>query len=379
MSKHPRICIVGLKCYDLLVGTETPRYIGGVETQLVIFARALADRGFLVSLVTFDHGQPDGIEHDGIRVYKAFVSDEGIPVIRFVHPRWTGLCSALERADADIYYQMGAGCETGQVAMWCRKRQKHFVFATASDHDCFPDLRGLKSHREKYLYRYGLKNARIVISQTNRQHRLLQIHYGVPSEMIRIFSSKPQSAETASGRLVLEDRRRILWIGRVTPSKRPHLLLDISRKLPEYTIDVIGDANADTKYARDFRKEVENCPSIIFHGKVSQELLERMYNECALLIGTSVVEGFPLIFIEAWSHSIPILSTFDPDGVIAEHGLGWYASSVEEFIEMLRTAMGCREKRHAASKAAWSYYLKNHTVDAVMPKFQRLFSEIIER
>ena len=176
MTKYPRICIVGLKCYDLLAGAKTPRYIGGIENQLVNLARGLIDRGFPVSFVTFDHGQPDGIEHNGIVIHKAFVSDEGIPIIRFVHPRWTGLCSALARADADIYYQMGAGCETGQVAIWCRKKQKHFVFAAASDSDCVTNLPLLKSRREKYLFRYGINSARLVISQTNKQRQLLQNH-----------------------------------------------------------------------------------------------------------------------------------------------------------------------------------------------------------
>jgi hypothetical protein len=125
MADHPRIHIIGLKCYDLLSGAETPRYIGGIENQIVLLARGLADRGFPVSFVTFDHGQPDSIEYGGIRICKAFASDGGIPVVRFVHPRWTGLWSALARADADFYYQMGAGCETGQVAMWCKRRRRY--------------------------------------------------------------------------------------------------------------------------------------------------------------------------------------------------------------------------------------------------------------
>ena len=228
MTNHPKICIVGLKCYDLLSGAKTPRYIGGIENQLVNLARGLIDRGLPVSFITFDHGQPDGIEHDGIRIHKAFASDAGIRIIRFVHPRWTALCSALARADADIYYQMGAGCETGQVAMWCRKEQKHFVFATASDSNCVPDLPSLKSHREKYLYRYGLKNALTVISQTHKQRRLLETHYGVPSEIIRIFTGQSHSKGAALGQSAPKERQRILWIGRICPEKRPHLLLDIS-------------------------------------------------------------------------------------------------------------------------------------------------------
>jgi glycosyltransferase involved in cell wall biosynthesis len=375
--QYPRICIVGLKCYDLLVGAESPRYIGGIENQLVLLARGLVARGFPVSFVTFDHDQPDGVEHDGIRIHKAFASDQGIRVVRFVHPRWTGLRSALERANADIYYQMGAGCETGQVAMWCNKNRKHFVFATASDSNCVPGLPSLKGRRERYLFRYGLKNARLVISQTHEQYRLLQKHYGVPSETIRIFTPQLRSEEAALGHLAFEKRWRILWIGRICPEKRPHLLMDISRRLPGYTFDVIGDANADTKYAQDFRRKAEDYSSIILHGKVPRELLAKMYDECKLLVGTSQLEGFPVVFVEAWSRGIPVISTFDPDGVIAEHDLGWHVSSVEEFIDQLETAMCCSKKWRAASKAAQSYYLRNHTVDAALSAYESLFDKLV--
>lgn len=371
MTKYPRICIVGLKCYDLLSGAKTPRYIGGIENQLVNLARGLIDRGFPVSFITFDHGQSDGIEHDGIRIHQAFVSDEGIPVIRFVHPRWTGLCSALARADADIYYQMGAGCETGQVAMWCRKKQKHFIFATASDADCVPNLPLLKSRREKYLYRYGLNRARMVISQTQQQQRLLLAHHGISSKIIRIMSPQPQSEATTLGK-----RKRIIWVGRISPEKRPHLLLDIARRLPEYTFDLIGEANADTEYAQNFRQKVENNPSIILHGKVSNELLNEMYNGALLLIGTSRTEGFPVTFVEAWSRGIPVVSTFDPDRVIAKYNLGWTASSADNLVSALKESMSEPKKWKAASESAKDYYAKKHSLDSCMEQFTQIIRDV---
>ena len=370
-GSYPRICIVGLKCYDLLSGAKTPRYIGGIENQLVLLARGLVAQGFAVSFVTFDHGQPDGIEHGGIRVYKAFAGEAGIPGFRFLHPRWTGLCSALGRADADIYYQMGAGCETGQVAMWCQRRQKHLVFTVASDSDCVPGLPLLKSRKERCLYRYGLKKARAVVSLTYEQQRLLSTHYGISSRMFRILSPQPQFQTTPA-----EKRKRILWVGRISPEKRPHLLLEIARKLPEYTFDVVGDANANTDYARSFREQAKGDPSVILHGKVSNEMLQQLYAEAVLLVGTSQTEGFPVTFIEAWSRGIPVVSTFDPDGVIRSDGLGFVAETVEEIASRVREITQSPETWLAASKAAERYYLENHAVDVCMPRFKNLFLEV---
>lgn len=373
MAKHPKICIVGLKCYDLLSGAETPRYIGGIENQLVLLARGLAGRGWAVSFVTYDHGQPDGIDHHGIHIYKAYERERGIPGVRFLHPRWTGLSAALARAEADIYYQMGAGSETGQVACWCRRRRRHFVFATASDADCLPGLPLLKDRREKWLYRYGLKAAQMVISQTQGQEQLLLAHYGIASRMFRILSPEPPASTVRA-----EDRKRILWVGRICPEKRPHLLPDIARRLPEYTFDVIGDANADTAYAREFRREVRRHPSIVLHGRVSNDRLRQMYDEAILLVGTSQTEGFPVTFIEAWSRAIPVVSTFDPDHVIRDYGLGAVAAEADTMASSLRRLLLTHDAWLACSQAARQYYLNHHAPQVCLPRIAQLLTDVAE-
>lgn len=371
MAKDRKICVVGLKCYDLLSDAVTPRYLGGIENQLVLLARGLADRGWAVSFLTYNHGQPEGVEHGGIRIYKAYDREGGIPGVRFLHPRWTGLCAALARADADIYYQMGAGCETGQVAWWCRRNHRPFVFATASDADCVPGLPLLKDCRERWLYRYGLKAARVVVSQTQRQEQMLLTHYGICSRVFRILSPEPPASTMPA-----PDRRRILWVGRICPEKRPHLLLDLARRLPECTFDVIGDANADTAYAREFRRGVERQPSIVLHGKVSNEQLRRIYDEAILLVGTSQTEGFPVTFIEAWSRAIPVVSTFDPDHVIRDNGLGAVVQDVDGMASSLKRFVQSPGVWSASSRAARQYYLDNHAPEVNLPKFEQLFLEV---
>ena len=91
--------------------------IGGAELQQTLLAKALVRRGFQVSMVVGDYGQPDGAIWSGVRAYKASKPWEGIPVLRFVHPRWTKLVAALRRAAADVYYVSPSGVQVGQVAL----------------------------------------------------------------------------------------------------------------------------------------------------------------------------------------------------------------------------------------------------------------------
>src|SRR5258707_12330553 len=99
-----RICLVWLGNLPILAPEHRQHTSGGESLQQTLLGRALARRGHYVSMVVEDHGQVDGAEWEGIRVSKAYRPDAGVPVLRFIHPRWTGMWSALTRADADLYY-----------------------------------------------------------------------------------------------------------------------------------------------------------------------------------------------------------------------------------------------------------------------------------
>ena len=112
--------------YALLSGHDAIQHIGGAEVQQAILGRALATCGYSVSFITLDHGHPDGIQHDGIAVHVAYAKGAGLPVLRFFHPRRTGLWAAMGRANADVYYKRCADYEVGQATLWCRRHRRRF-------------------------------------------------------------------------------------------------------------------------------------------------------------------------------------------------------------------------------------------------------------
>jgi len=118
--RTPSICFVGLENLPLLAPEFGRFRVGGAELQQTLLATTLARRGFRVSMVVEDLGQPDGASWRGVETFKAYANSDGIPVLRFVHPRWTGLWAAMKRANADLYYVSCAGALVGQVASFVR-------------------------------------------------------------------------------------------------------------------------------------------------------------------------------------------------------------------------------------------------------------------
>src|SRR5205085_6972618 len=104
-----------------------------------------------------------------ITCWKMCSPKAGLPMVRFLYPRWTSMAGAMQRCNADVYIQRAAGAETGQAALWCARHGRPLVFFAASHSDCDPALPYLPAPRDRMLYRIGLRRASRVVAQNEWQ------------------------------------------------------------------------------------------------------------------------------------------------------------------------------------------------------------------
>lgn len=300
--------------YPVLHGDTQLQGIGGAELQQLQIARLLLRMGHQVSFVTLDHGQPDGEVLQGCRVYKAYQPDAGLPGLRFLHPRWSGIWSALLRANADVYYTRAAGFMPGLLALLRRQRRRplRYIYAAAHDFDFTPDQVQIQFARDRWLFRFGLRRADAVIVQTEVQRDLLKANYGRDAVLI------PNFLDAAPIQLPEAHRTRILWVGKMREIKRPLMFVELARRLPELSFTMIGphfeDEMALHQAVEAAAKRVPNLEVLGFQPLPEVE----KYFDCArVLVSTSEMEGFPNVFLQAMRRGIPIVSFVDPDGTIS--------------------------------------------------------------
>jgi glycosyltransferase involved in cell wall biosynthesis len=164
-------------------------------------------------------------------------------------------------------------------------------------------------------------------------------------------------------------------MGRVCEVKRPHLLLELARACPELRFDLVGPAD-DSAYTRHVLEAARAVPNLAVCGGISRADVSARYLRASCLVCTSHAEGFPNTFLEAWSHGLPVVSTFDPDGLIAERGTGRAAADVAGLAAGLRELLSRPEEWRRASERSRRYYLDNHTLEASMPRFEAVFAEL---
>jgi len=323
-------------------------------------------RGHEVSMVTADCGQEDGAVCGGIRVYKAYRPAAGVPLLRFVHPRWTGLWSALKRADAQLYYTSCAGMHLGLLALFCARHGRRLVFRCASDTDCDPSRLLIRHARDRWLYTYGLRRADAILVQSTAQANALKQHFGLAGRLAGMLV-EPALATVARD-------IDVLWVGNIRHVKRPERVLALAAQLPEAVIHMVGGPVPDEAalYQR-IRREAALHPNLTFHGHRSYWDANAIYGRARLLVNTSEAEGFPNAYLQSWIRGVPVVSFSDPDGVIGRHGLGAAVASELAMRDAIRRLLGDPAALAAAGARCCAYMAREYSEERILAPYLAVF------
>jgi glycosyltransferase involved in cell wall biosynthesis len=348
-----KICIIGLDDYPQLAGDEDIQFVGGESVQHVLLARAWRDLGMDVSIIVHDHGQGRVKMVDGIRAVAAFKREDGIPILRFAHPRLTGLIGAMREVDADVYYQSPSAAATGFTAWFCRRFGKRSVIRIASDLGCIPGQQLIRYWRDRRIYEYGLRHADIIVAQTEHQRTLLRDNYGLPSEVINMVADIPPVS-------TVQQDIDVLWVANLRPVKRPEILFELAERLPHLKFVVAGGALPGSEsYYETMMSHAARLPNLSVLGTVPYDKVGALFERARLFVNTSSMEGFPNTFLQAWARAVPVVSFFDPDSLTKRLNLGravdttpQMAQAIDDLIrdETLRRSMGQRAREFCVSQ-----------------------------
>jgi len=121
---------------------------------------------------------------------------------------------------------------------------------------------------------------------------------------------------------------RIVTVGNVIPRKNLHLLIPAVLRTRGTVLDIYGDDSSDPVYTARLRELVREGSErtartgpfhdgvveggdrrIRFHGRVSQEALNRALAGADLFAMPSSYEGFGIVYLEALGAGVPVLAT----------------------------------------------------------------------
>ena len=194
-------------------------------------------------------------------------------------------------------------------------------------------VRGLDWQREKWgrLAREVLKagewasvrlpSSTIVVSETLQEH--FRRRHGRETKVIRnavnLAAQRPALRITDLG---LEKDPRKLFVGRISPEKGVHTLLEALEPLRgSKQLVLAGGSSYSDSYISSLEQRA--WEDVHFLGRVDHETIEELLSNCFAFVLPSTIEGLSIALLEALSFGTCILTTSIPENleVVGEAGL----------------------------------------------------------
>ena len=331
--------------------------VGGAETQILAVARGLAAAGVRVAVLVLGNRAIPHREIDGVHV----LTRARAPAIRgfggLVHDLRT--LRALLGCRGRVVVTRSAGRDTAVAAVAARLMRAGFVYSSANVVDF--DLGRLEPVYNVRLFEWAVRSATEVVVQTEEQAQLCRSRMGRDAVLIRSIAERAEPRTATPG--------AFLWIGRTVPYKRLDLYLDLAAALPEARFQVIPVAGShdQTEVVQRLARAREELPNLEVLDPRPRAQLGPLIESAVALVNTSEYEGMPNVFLEGWARGVPALVfSHDPDGVVARHGLGWFAAgSRDRFVELAREQWVARQDQREVAARCVDYVRTHHDAEVV--------------
>ena len=162
--------------------------------------------------------------------------------------------------------------------------------------------------------------------------------------------------------------KTIIWVGSVVKRKRPALLLEVAKKLPETQFVMVGDGDLLPEIRNKIAKE--KISNVQLTGKLENRDVIAMFHSSDLLLMTSEMEGLPKVILEAASCGVPSIylnENYSVDYII-DNINGFGVSNIDEMISKVESLINDRisymkmsnEAAVAAEKYLWSNLIHDY-------------------
>ena len=255
------------------------------------------------------------------------------------------------------------------------------IFALGFDREVEPRYALFERPHWWPLYAWGLSRTDRILAQHEGQ--LSKLSPGLRSKasvLPKVCVVPGMIGDTTTVKSHYDRRKYVAWVAMLRQHKRPDILVEIARRMPDVRFVVCGGPTpfmTPPGYTERIVSELGMQPNVEFLGQVAPEKAQEIISDAAMLLSTSDVEGFPNTFVQAWSSGTPVVSlNVDPDGIIQRVGLGALSGSVEQAIRDITDLLESPWRRDEIATRARQFVVEKYSASAVVSLFERALTGI---
>jgi len=351
-----------MKKLCMLVGYY-PINRGGSEYQTYLLAQRLR-REFEVFYISVGQARDECIIDNRMKIYMLRSPD----LLCFKNAFFllkSKISQILEHEQPDVIYQRVAYSATGIAARHCENSGCKLVWHIASQRDVAPSRKnggwyGIVSRIDNRFRDYGIRNADAIIGQAAYQEELLRRRYGRACDLI-VGNFHPLPSE----QVVKDGPVRVVWVANLKPLKQPEVFIRLVERLHhrrDVRFVMIGRATSG-RYQERLENAMAGLSNLTYEGEQSIDEVNRTLARSHVFVNTSLYEGFPNTFIQAWFRHVPVVSlNVDPDNVLKARGLGYHSKSLEGLTKDTQRLIDDPDLRESMGRRARAYALQHHSM-----------------
>lgn len=294
-------------------------------------------------------------------------SSAGVPSFGYVMD-FVPLYGALRQINPQVIYQRVACGYTGICALYARRHHARMIWHVAHNTDVTSKSldagrNPVRRRLERCSVDFGIRRADRIVVQTRDQGELLRRHYGREADaVVANFHPEPAEVPDKSG------PPTVVWIANLKRWKRPEVFVRLAQALQDLKgvrFLMIGEAPPARQddWCATLMHSIAATPGLEFLGHRTQDEVNRVLARACIFVNTSLHEGFPNTFVQAWLREAAVVSlTVNPDQVLDGRGVGIHAETEEGLARAVRTLLTNPALRADYTQRARAYARSTHSV-----------------
>ncbi|GAC1434866.1 MAG: glycosyltransferase family 4 protein [Terriglobales bacterium] len=347
----------------------------GIETYYEEVGKRLVKSGHDVTVYCRTYFTPKLAEHHGMRLVR-------LPTIRSKH---------LDTLVHTLLSTVHAVFSCGDVVHYHASGSAMFSFLHSDVWEkTVVSVQGLDWKRKKWgkvassILQFAegraaaFPNATIVVS------RILQQHYRTQGSRGTICIPNGTSVrETMTSRRLsawgLKADSYILFLGRFSPEKNCHLLIEAYKKLGDTPVKLVlaGGSSYSDACAEKVRAEQSNHIRVL--DWLSGEALDELITNAMLFVLPSDIEGLSLSLLDAMGAGVCVLTSDIPENLEVTDGVGYSfrRGNASDLARMLALLISNPAMPHAAAEGALKRVEQQYLWDNITSRIEKVYRGLL--
>lgn len=238
----------------------------------------------------------------------------------------------------------------------------------------------LVSYASDGFFKWWFRRADLILLLARRWEELFKTSYSdikVPTDVL-------YNACEIIPFIPMENKQKlILFAGTHDKNKAPDLLIKawstLKNKYPDWRLAFLGSGEVEHYKQMTIDLGISDC--VEFTGFITGDSKELFFHNASILCLCSYMEGFPMTVLEAWSHSIAVITTPVgglPDAIEEESNcLTFPVGDSDSLAKQLDRLVLDEALRKIVSYEGYEYAREHFSLDVINEKIDNIYTKLL--